>query len=152
MTCLNSVVGQGFPRLLKKKVRTAMLQKTSCPIVIAAHAHQVPIFRRAGAYCPQPGFRSLSSSEWNKQSLDNWISKMVPMARKAFSWDISVDSERLWFSFKDQGAQELLARFRTAADSDFGGQSHCTLEVKVYEPLCTRTASRYENLRACTMS
>lgn len=57
------------------------------------------------------------------------MSKIVPMARKAFSWDLSVESERVWFSFKDEGAEELLACFRTAADSDFGGQSHCTLEL-----------------------
>jgi hypothetical protein len=58
-----------------------------------------------------------------------WISRLAPMARQAFSWDISVDRERVWFSFQEEGAEKLLAFFRTAADSDFGGQSKCTLEV-----------------------
>lgn len=59
-----------------------------------------------------------------------WMSKVLPMVRKAFSWDMSVDRERVWFSFRNEGAQELLASFRTAADSDFGGLSHCKLEVR----------------------
>jgi len=63
------------------------------------------------------------------RSSASWVSQFVPMVRKAFSWDLSVASERVWFSFKDEGAAELLASFRTAADSDFGGQSHCTLEL-----------------------
>ena len=57
------------------------------------------------------------------------LSKLVPLAKKAFSWDMSVASEGVWFSFKDEGAPELLQKFRTAADSDFGGRSHCTLEL-----------------------
>lgn len=47
-----------------------------------------------------------------------WISRLAPIARQAFSWDMSVDRERVWFSFKDEGADKLLASFRTAADSD----------------------------------
>jgi len=58
-----------------------------------------------------------------------WMAQIMPMAKKAFSWDVSVDRERVWFSFKEEGAEDLLACFRTAADSDFGGQSHCSLKV-----------------------
>jgi len=58
-----------------------------------------------------------------------WMSQLMPMAKKAFSWDLSVDRERVWFSFKEEGAEDLLACFRTAADSDFGGQSHCSLKL-----------------------
>ena len=57
------------------------------------------------------------------------MAQIMPMAKKAFSWDVSVDRERVWFSFKEEGAEDLLACFRTAADSDFGGQSHCSLKV-----------------------
>ena len=62
-------------------------------------------------------------------SLGAWMAQIMPMAKKAFSWDVSVDRERVWFSFKEEGAEDLLACFRTAADSDFGGQSHCSLKV-----------------------
>jgi hypothetical protein len=69
-----------------------------------------------------------------------WISQLAPMVRQAFSWDMSVDRERVWFSFQEEGAEKLLASFRTAADSDFGGQSQCTLEVCCF--CCVRACVR----------
>jgi hypothetical protein len=71
-----------------------------------------------------------------------WISRLAPMARQAFSWDMSVDRERVWFSFQEEGAEKLLASFRTAADSDFGGQSQCTLEVCCFCFCCIRACVR----------
>ena len=119
-----------------------MLRRAAGRAAAAARTRRwdVPARRAAAAASPLGATpRRLASS-----GPGAWISQLAPMARQAFSWDMSVDRERVWFSFQEEGAERLLASFRTAADSDFGGQSQCTLEV------CRpRTRVRARQVRCC---